>query len=78
MSNAYVKSNRSAVEKVIHWLESRKLQSLRLRKLDAKLMEKIIHWLSETGLSNRRVNAIMQAVTVPLSEIERLGSNTIS
>ncbi len=73
MSAVYIKANRSAVHKVVDWLGSRKLESLRLRKVNAMLMEEIIHWLSTLGISNRRVNAIMQAVTVPLNEAERLG-----
>ena len=70
----YLSSMHSAVTKrVLPWLKDHKRTKLQLREVTAGILEQLVLSLHETGLSARRVNAIRQAVGVPLAEAKRLG-----
>lgn len=75
LSDAYLANNRSGINKhVIPYLEQRNQDHISINQVTPALLEGLLMYLSEnTELSNRRINSIYQAVTVPLSEAKRLG-----
>lgn len=75
ISDAYIANNRSGIIKhVIPYLETSKQNHVSLNQITPALLENLLmHLKDNTNLSNRRINAIYQAVTVPLSEAKRLG-----
>ena len=75
ISKRYAASNRSAVKLYIKpFLEDHHLQKMSISKVTPAVMENLKKQLTEdTDLSNRRINAVLQAMRVPLGEAERLG-----
>ena len=70
----YLVSMHSAITKhVLPWLKAVKRTRLQLRDVTAGVLEQLVLSLHESGLAPRRVNAIRQAVGVPLGEAKRLG-----
>jgi integrase len=75
MSADYLKGSRYAILRhVIPWLEDTRRGHLQLHQVTPAILEALVLWLSEqAGLAPRRVNAVRQAVAVPLANAYRLG-----
>lgn len=71
----YLKGSRYAIARhIVPWLQDTRRSQLQLHQVTPAILEALVLWLSEQkGLSARRVNAIRQAVAVPLAEARRLG-----
>ncbi len=80
LSELYRSNNHGAILKhVIPYLEKTKQDKISLSQVTSALLENLLMYLSDnTSLSNRRINSIYQAVTVPLSEAKRLGKIAIN
>jgi integrase len=73
-SAAYVENARRGIEKyVLPWLDGANRRRLPIEGVTAQLLEDLIAYLSSTGLGPSRVNGIVKAVRVVLSEAHRLG-----
>jgi integrase len=74
MSADYLKGSRYAILRhVLPWLQNTQRAQLQLHQVTPAVLETLVLWLSEQDLAARRVNAIRQAVAVPLAEARRLG-----
>jgi hypothetical protein len=75
ISAAYLANNRSAISKhVVPYLQKYSKRNLLITQVTPGILESLLIFLSDsTELSHRRINAIFQAVSVPLSEAKRLG-----
>ncbi|MDC7124796.1 MAG: hypothetical protein PQJ46_04475, partial [Spirochaetales bacterium] len=75
LSSDYLHNSFICIEKhVIPFLRNCGKEGIYLSQVTPGLLEKLLTSLSENNnLSSRRINAIYQAVTVPLAEAERLG-----
>ena len=80
ISAAYLANNRSAISKhAAPYLETHTKRNLLITQVTPGLLENMLIYLSDaTDLSHRRINAILQAVSVPLSEAKRLGDIKIN
>lgn len=79
LSAAYLTANKHAIAKyVLPWLIETKRKRLRLSQVTAGLLEELkLHLQGQVSrgrqISARRVNGILQAVTVALAEAKRMG-----
>lgn len=80
ISPAYLGNNKSGIKNhVIPYLEAVDKKRLTVSQVTPGLLENMLTYLSDnTELSTRRINAIFQAVTVPLSEAKRLGKISVN
>lgn len=84
LSAQYLLSNKQAIDKyVLPWLRDTKRKRLRITQVKAGLLEELKLYLQGQEsrgrqISARRVNGIMQSVTVALSEAKRLGKIAIN
>lgn len=80
ISELYRSNNYSAISKyIVPYLKKTNQDKITLSQVSPALLEDILmHLSSSTELSNRRINSIYQAVTVPLSEAKRLGKITVN
>jgi len=79
LSTQYLVTNGQAVQKyILPWLRQTKRQRIRISQVTAGILEELkLHLQDQESrgqlLSARRVNGIMQAVTVALAEAKRMG-----
>lgn len=74
-SSLYIRNNYSGIENYfIPFLEATKKEKIQLYQVNADLLESFINYMTDKNeVGNKRINDILQAVKVALSEAYRLG-----
>lgn len=73
LSEGYLKINQSAVRTLAEFLEHTKRKNMTVKQFTVGIADEFALWLQDRGTSARRINAIIQAIAVPLVEAKRIG-----